>query len=75
MKVQAVVVSDTRYWAGNGQRPDMAITPLQLTRVTARGSSWQGTLPAQLRITGAAAAGINPPVGSTVAFEALAHQP
>lgn len=75
MKVQAVVVSDTRYWAGNGQRPDMAITPLQLTRVTARGSSWQGTLPAQLRITGATAAGINPPVGSTVAFEALAHQP
>ena len=75
MEVQAVVTSDTRTWEPSGNRPGLAITPVRLISVSARGQVWEGGLPAEIRVTGAAAAEVHLPVGATVSFEAIARPP
>ncbi|WIY83593.1 ComEC/Rec2 family competence protein [Propionimicrobium sp. PCR01-08-3] len=75
VEVTAEVTSDARQWQASGFRPAAGVLPLNVNRVVAHGEEWQGSLPAQLRASGEAAALLDQPVGATVSFIALSRAP
>ncbi|NIH57082.1 ComEC/Rec2 family competence protein [Brooklawnia cerclae] len=73
VEVRAVVSSDVRTWEASGTRPGLALLPVTVQWIEARGDAWQGRVPATVRSTGGdAARDLAFPVGATIEFQALA---
>lgn len=75
VEVRATVASDVRHWPARNNRPEAAVLPLTLKQVESHGEQWRGSLPAEIRATGDAVAGLDQPVGATIAFHAVFRSP
>lgn len=73
IEVRATVSSDVRHWPASGSRPASAVLAVQLEHVVARGQTWRGRLPAELRASGDAAAQLDQPAGATITLLAVAR--